>query len=242
MGVLTNPSIVSSGIRSPQPGRVTHGPCTVSGPTSPLNHRFVSSTLIDSSPSRSCDGTWGQFCDSSREENDITGLLQAADQSSLLSFMQTHWKDSGGDDNSFWAHEWNKHGTCMRYVGATSSPLVIFLTLPYSTLGPNCVADPKQAAVYFFTSTVNLFKGLPTYDWLAAGGVTPSSTATYTRTAIVDALKAASAYGFTVGIECDSGALNQVNYYYNVSADLHTVRSVNPSNAPDHVLGKRIHH
>ena len=63
----------------------------------------------------SCDGTFAQFCDSSREENDITSLLENAGQTSLLNFMQTYWKDEQGNDASFWAHEWNKHGTCMRY-------------------------------------------------------------------------------------------------------------------------------
>ena len=82
----------------------------------PLSEPFV---FIDSSPFRSCDGTWGQFCDPSREENDIAGLLQNQGQTPLLSFMQTYWKDDNGDDNSFWAHEWNKHGTCMRCAGAT---------------------------------------------------------------------------------------------------------------------------
>ncbi len=74
--------------------------------------------FIDPSPFHRCDGiNWEQFCDPSREENDITGLLQNQGQTSLLSFMQTYWKDADGDDNSFWAHEWNKHGTCMRCVG-----------------------------------------------------------------------------------------------------------------------------
>jgi ribonuclease T2 len=25
--------------------------------------------------------------------------------------MQTYWKDYQGDDESFWEHEWNKHGS-----------------------------------------------------------------------------------------------------------------------------------
>src|SRR6266404_8442690 len=99
-----------------------------------------------------------------------------------------------------------------------------------STLGPDCVADAQQAAVYYFTSTVNLFKNLPTYDWLTAGGIAPSSTKTYTREDIVNALQASSAYGFEVGLECNSTALYQVNYYFNVSVGLHTICSVNPSN------------
>ena len=95
-----------------------------------------------------------------------------------------------------------------------------YLTFPISsdsTLGPNCVDNAQQAAVYYFTSTVTLFKKLPTYTWLAGGGITPSSTNTYTREGIANVLR--SAYGFKVGLDCNSGKLFQVNYYYNVSVD-----------------------
>ena len=130
MRVLVTHSIASSGTRTLPLARVTHGPCMVSGLTSPSRHFPVPSVLIDLLPFHSCDGTFGQFCDPSREENDITGLLTNHDQTSLLSFMQTYWKDNGGNDNSFWSHEWNKHGTCMRCAEATYFPLVIYLTLP----------------------------------------------------------------------------------------------------------------
>jgi len=96
-----------------------------------------------------------------------------------------------------------------------------------STLGPDCVADAQQAVIYYLTSAVNLFKKLPTYNWLAKGGITPSSTETFTRDALVNVLRAASAYGFEVGLECNSDTLFQVNYYYNVSVDpTHTNFSV----------------
>jgi ribonuclease T2 len=58
-----------------------------------------------------CDGTWEQFCDSSREYSNITEILQAQGRTELLSYMQTYWKDYQGDDESFWEHEWNKHGS-----------------------------------------------------------------------------------------------------------------------------------
>ena len=64
---------------------------------------------------------------------------------------------------------------------------------------------------------MNLYQKLPTFDWLSAGGVTPSSTKKYTREDITNALRASSAFGFEVGLECKSGVLNQVNYYHNVS-------------------------
>ena len=62
--------------------------------------------------------------------------------------MKQFWKDQGGQDESFWEHEWNKHGTC------------------YSTLSPKCYSQytPNEEVVDFFTQTTNLFKTLPTYD------------------------------------------------------------------------------
>ena len=64
-------------------------------------------------------------------------------------------------------------------------------------------------------TTVELFKTLPTFDWLADAGIIPSRTATYSRSEIVGALKAS--YGFTVGLECQSNTLKQVFYYHHVS-------------------------
>ena len=81
--------------------------------------------------------------------------------------------------------------------------------------------------------TVSLFKELTTYTWLKKAGITPPSTKTYTREELVNALKADCAYGFEVGLHCNSGVLFQVDYYYNVSA-VPTRKSVlsNSSNFP----------
>ena len=81
---------------------------------------------------------------------------------------------------------------------------------------------------------MNLFKKLPTYTWLKKAGITPSSTKTYTREELVNALKQDCAYGFEVGLDCNSDVLFQVDYYYNVSA-VPTRKSVlpNSSNFPN---------
>lgn len=57
-----------------------------------------------------CDGSYQQFCDSSREYSNITAILQEQGRDDLLSYMKTYWPDYQGDDESFWEHEWNKHG------------------------------------------------------------------------------------------------------------------------------------
>lgn len=78
-------------------------------------------------------------------------------------------------------HEWASHGTC------------------YSTLKPSCLprGSPRGTeAVLFFQRVVELYKQLPTYDWLAQKGITPSQTRTHTLSEVLDALKEAS------GVRC----------------------------------------
>lgn len=113
--------------------------------------------------------------------------------------MQTYWKDYKGDDDTFWQHEWSKHGTCI------------------STLEPECYTDHKatEEVIDFFQKTVDLFKSLPSYQWLADAGITPSTSKTYTTQAIQDAL-AKNRPGVTVTLGCKSGALNEIWYHYAV--------------------------
>lgn len=62
--------------------------------------------------------------------------------------MQTYWKSNDGTDESFWEHEWNKHGTCI------------------STLDTDCYTnyEAQEEVVDFFKTTVKLFKTLDTYQ------------------------------------------------------------------------------
>ncbi|KAH6903250.1 ribonuclease T2-like protein [Coprinopsis sp. MPI-PUGE-AT-0042] len=111
--------------------------------------------------------------------------------------MQKYWLDIDGNPESFWQHEWTKHGTCM------------------STFRSNCLppGSPRGAdAVAYFQSTVRMFKTLPTYKWLAEQGITPSNSATYTRSQLFSALKAAS--GFTPALDCTSGVVSQIYWYF----------------------------
>lgn len=118
--------------------------------------------------------------------------------------MQTYWKDNGGNDETFWEHEFGKHATCI------------------STLDPDCYTNyqPTQEVGDFFTRTVSLFQSLPSYDWLAAAGIVPSTTATYTLAAIQAALTAH--HGHNVVINCANGALNELWYQFNVRGSVQT--------------------
>lgn len=117
--------------------------------------------------------------------------------------MNTYWKDVNGNDESFWDHEWEKHGTCI------------------STLEPSCYINyvRQEEVVDFFTTTVNLFKTLPSYTWLANAGIVPSSTATYTSAAIMAALK--SPRGVDVVIQCENtNELDEIWYFYDVKGSV----------------------
>lgn len=57
-------------------------------------------------------------------------------------------------------------------------------------------------------------QSLPTYDWLAAAGITPSTTATYTLSTLTSALKSAS--GFTPALDCSGTSINQISWYFNL--------------------------
>lgn len=140
----------------------------------------------------------------SRQYTNITAILQSYGKTDLLAYMNTYWKDYQGNDESFWEHEWGKHGTCI------------------STLDTNCYTayQPQQEVVDFFQTTVDLFKGLDSYAFLAAAGIVPSTTVTYTSAQIYSALSVA--YGFEPAIECSSGALDEIYYYYNVLGSIQT--------------------
>ncbi|CAE6412432.1 unnamed protein product [Rhizoctonia solani] len=149
-----------------------------------------------------CDGTYDSNCDSSRAYTDISTILTNGGASDILSYMKTYWKDINGNDESFWEHEWAKHGTCM------------------STLKPACISSSVrgQDSIYYFTRVVNLFKSLPTYDFLGAAGIYPSSTTTYTLAQIKAAVKAK--WGYTPAFDCTSGSLNAVSYYYHLKGSV----------------------
>ncbi|GKU10609.1 ribonuclease t2 family protein [Fusarium langsethiae] len=149
-----------------------------------------------------CDGTYPQFCDKSREYTDIKSIVSKFLGNSTLSYMDKYWVSEDGNDESFWEHEWDKHGTCI------------------STLEPSCYSDYKtgEEAADYIKRTISLFKTLPTYKWLAEAGIEPSTEKTYTASDIEDAL--ASQHGARVTIGCKGSSLNEVWYHFNVQGSL----------------------
>lgn len=95
-----------------------------------------------------CDGTYLENCDSFRAYKNISAILQAAGDSSLVDYMQTYWISNDETAEKFWENEWSEHGTCV------------------STLNPTCYTQyqPQEEVVDYFTKVVSLFKSLETYQ------------------------------------------------------------------------------
>ncbi|CRL19300.1 Ribonuclease T2 [Penicillium camemberti] len=149
-----------------------------------------------------CNGGFDQFCDSRRKYSNISLILVDAGRGDLLEYMSEYWKDFRGDDSNLWQHEWNKHGTCV------------------STLEPDCYADylPQQEVVDYFDKTVEVYKELPTHEFLANAGIIPSQTRTYALADIEAALE--QAHGNPVTIRCRGGAINEIWYHFNIAGSL----------------------
>ncbi len=152
-----------------------------------------------------CDGTYEQYCDESRQYTNISDILKADGYTDLLSYMNTYWASNTGTAESFWEHEWGKHGTCM------------------STFDTKCYSDyqPTDEVPDYFQKTVDLFKSLPSYDLLKAAGIVPSTTKTYSLASIQKALKAG--HGKKVYVGCtDNNELDELWYFFNVRGSIQT--------------------
>ncbi|PSS13085.1 hypothetical protein M430DRAFT_124994 [Amorphotheca resinae ATCC 22711] len=171
--------------------------------TSPSTGYSNSWTIHGLWPDR-CDGTYDSNCDPSRAYTNITAILESYGKTDLLAYMNSYWVDNTGDNESFWEHEFSKHGTCI------------------STFEPSCYTDytPQEEVPDFFQKTVDLFKTLDTYTTLANAGIVPSSSATYTSAQIQAAFK--KSFGYEVTIQCSSGALDEVWYSFNVKGSVQT--------------------
>ena len=148
-----------------------------------------------------CNGGFDQYCDPSRNNNNIASVLrsssspQAAD---TLDAMNQFWLALNGNDGQLWSHEWNRHGTCV------------------STLAPSCYTQStyveNQDIVDFFSTTVSLYEKYDIYHTLAQAGITPSTSQTYT----LDQLHAATSaqWGKDAVFRCRNGALNEAWVYF----------------------------
>ncbi|KAG6889986.1 hypothetical protein C0995_012946 [Termitomyces sp. Mi166 len=135
---------------------------------------------------------------------ELIQLLTAQGASDTLDFMKTYWVDINGKNEQFWEVKTARvvHARHVYEVYRFSRVVDAFTTRLQSTLMTTCLpsGSPKGAeAVAFFNTVVRLFKSLPTYDWLANAGITPSSSTTHTLSSLNSVLKAGA--GVTPALE-----------------------------------------
>lgn len=114
--------------------------------------------------------------------------------------MNNYWLNQDGDNGEFWAHEWDKHGTCV------------------STIDPSCYGNsykPQEEVGDFFQKVVDLYKGLNTYQALSKAGITPGQS--YSLSDVENALS--QMHGAKPYLGCESGKLSQIYYYFVVKGN-----------------------
>jgi ribonuclease T2 len=157
-----------------------------------------------------CDGGFDQFCDDTRSYNNITDILTSLGATDLLSYMNIYWRADRGSDENLWSHEWNKHGTCI------------------STLERRCYNQdkyrPEEEVHDYFDAAVKLFKDLDTYKTLAAAGILPSTTETYTLAQLRNPLRAKQ--GVPVTLRCQGSQLTEIWYHFDVLGSVQTGKFV----------------
>jgi len=149
-------------------------------------------------------------CDDSRQYSDISSLLTE----SVAADMNTYWPSDQGDNNVFWSHEWQKHGTCV------------------TTLAPSCFSDGtyqqgEEVSMYFgkaleLRSTYDLYAAMNN----AGFGPVDSASSGYSATDVAQAIR--KSFGVSVQLECKKSAIIGARMYFGVQGRDTYV----PQNAP----------
>ncbi|KAF1833049.1 ribonuclease T2 [Decorospora gaudefroyi] len=143
-----------------------------------------------------CNGSYTQYCDLNRQydpnpsPNTTNGLpngtfippyngssidtfLEPFGLWDLLEYMNTYWIGWLQPNAELHAHEFSKHATC-------------FSTFNVPCYGPQY--RQHEDVIDYFEAAIKYFKRSPTFDWLAAEGITPSNSTTYNYADIAAAL------------------------------------------------------
>ncbi|KIV96283.1 hypothetical protein PV10_00166 [Exophiala mesophila] len=203
-----------------------------------INHpsgHFLQTQFWDSSPATGsnvswtihglwpdlCTGGFDQFCDTTRSEYHIRAILQTLNggNAALLDFMDANWLTLDGNPEQLWAHEWNKHGTCISTIEPTcyqrDDEQDGAATSGSSTSKSTLHADLLD----YFVQTTSLFRTLDTFAIFAESGIVPSYDRHYDLTELQDAIEA-SPHGFPVTFRCRNGELNEIWYHFSVRGSL----------------------
>jgi ribonuclease T2 len=185
--------------------------CALVGTSSCCTQKFgIAALATQWLPNRGPDdaftlhGLWPNNCNNGRTPgdgcrasnyNDIPAILEPG----LLEQMNKYWPSKFDDYNSFWVHEFEKHGTCL------------------TTVNPECYgANFKRGmdANEYFKTGLKLRADYEIYRALKKAGIEASLDKNKWKTAaeIVDAVK--KEYGVGVQLKCNSGMLVEVLMYF----------------------------
>ncbi|KAI1123757.1 ribonuclease T2 family protein [Nemania abortiva] len=162
-----------------------------------------------------CNGSYTQYCDLKRQydpfpaPNTTTGtadgtpvpawtgapisdFIKKFAKYDLLAFMNKYWLGQNQPSWVLWAHEFSKHATC-------------FSSFDTECYGP-AYADHAEVTD-FFETVVSYYQALPTWRWLAEGGVRPSNRTAYSVSQIQRAL--AHKFGKLPYIGCSGPKFNE---------------------------------
>ncbi|KAG0707518.1 ribonuclease T2 [Suillus ampliporus] len=167
-----------------------------------------------------CDGSYDEYCDLSRQYDptppstlpdgtpippyegpSVRTFIEEFGRFDLLEYMDTFWVNQGAPNEDFWAHEFSKHATCT------------------STFDVACYEPgykEHQDVVNFYETVTKVFHMYPTYDMLAAAGILPSNTTTYTLSQITNALYSQTGAVPYLGCFGNGTILDEVWYFHHV--------------------------
>ena len=134
-----------------------------------------SCTITPATTAWSIHGLWPENNDGSYPSDCTNEKFNPSAVTPVESELNDHWFSISGPNAVFWAHEYEKHGVCAEDI------------------------LPKELA--FFNATLSLRNHFDITPALAAAGITPSATKSFTRAAFDAAIM--TAFGFPVLPACD---------------------------------------
>ncbi|KAI0241248.1 hypothetical protein L0F63_006433 [Massospora cicadina] len=107
--------------------------------------------------------------------------------------MEAYWVSHNGNNQLFWDHEWNKHGTCL------------------STVREECPLGKEEGPphIRYFKAALREYEKFNVYEELELNGITPRMEP-YKKDVLVTALKR---WGASFSLQCIKGRLNQIFFY-----------------------------
>ncbi|KAB5550912.1 ribonuclease T2-like protein [Coniochaeta sp. 2T2.1] len=151
-----------------------------------------------------CNGTYDAYCRLTPSYPNITAVLLSHNATSLLSYMTRYWTAAWGSASHLWAHEYNKHGTCI------------------NTLSSSCYSSytPGVEVVDYFSRAASLHKTLDTYTALKKAGIAPKRDERYPLAEVKRALEEYS--GGRVVLRCTGrgDVLHEAWYVFFVQGSL----------------------